>query len=240
MNKFNFKKLLKMVLFLPLLPIIGVGGVDGGDSTETGDTKGGEGDKKDTETKGDTTDTKVPDKTHSQADVDKVVQERVSREQKKYQKMIDDMKKTMGGDTGADTKGAEEGAEGVDPVANAAVQKATKAMEVANTRLIQATALSEAIKLGVDPKYTSDVVRLADMSKVVVNEDGTMDTAAISKSIDEVIKRVPVFKTTADSAGGFKVGGEGQKANTSNSGWGNGKKTETNSSPSKRWNNQNR
>ena len=230
-----------MILFLPLLPIIGVAGVEGGAGAEKDDTKGDNAGKEDGAKKDDTKNTDLPDKTHSQADVDKVVQERVSREQKKYQKMIDDMKKTMGGDsTGTPPADTADGvADGVDPKVNEAVTKATKAMEVANTRLIQATALSEAIKLGVDPKYTGDVVRLAELTKVVVAEDGTMDTAAISKAIDEVIKRVPVFKTTADSAGGFKVGGEGQKTNNKDGGWGNKTKA-TDTNPNKRWNNQNR
>ena len=236
----NLKKLLKFVLFLPLLPVFGVIGGEGGAPAGEGDKKGeGDGKLPDDKSEGEG-DKTPPDKTHTQADVDKAVKDRVSREQKKYQKMIDDMKKTMGGEEGAGTPPAAgaEGASGVDPAVNDAVKKATDQMLVANQRLVQATALSEAIKLGVDPKYTADVVRLAEMSAIEVGEDGTMDTAAISKAIDEVIKRVPVFKLSAENAGGFKVGGEGQKGNKDKGGWGSPQKAE--GSSSKRWNNQNR
>lgn len=238
-KKLSFKKLLKMVLLLPLLPIIGVTGGEGGAAAgDDGKKPDGDGKLPDEELDG-KDDKTPPDKTHTQADVDKAVKDRVSREQKKYEKMINDMKKTMGGEEGAGTPpaGADGEPTGIDP----AIQKATDQLLMANTRLVQATALSEAIKLGVDPKYTADVVRLAEMSAIEVGDDGTMDTAAISKAIDAVIKRVPVFKQSAENAGGFKVGGEGQKGAQSKDGWGSPKKQETNGvSNSKRWNNQNR
>lgn len=233
--KIKMGKLLKMILFLPLLPIMGVlGGAEGAPAGAEGKADDGDGKKPEEGTEGGT-DKTTSDKTHTQADVDKAVKDRVSREQKKYQKMIDDMKKTMGGEEGAGTPPAD-GTEGADP----AIQKATAQMLMANTRLIQATALSEAIKLGVDPKYTADVVRLAEMSAIEVAEDGTMDTAAISKAIDEVIKRVPVFKLSAEGAGGFKVGGEGQKGSGTKSGWGSPQKADNVVAGNKRWNNQNR
>ena len=232
-----------MVLLLPIIPIIGITGGTGGTSTAgdtAGDTTGGkvagEGDKT-------TTADNMPPKTHTQAEVDKAVQDRVSREQKKYTKMIDDMKKQMGdqGAAGTSTDGQAGDTAGDAGANNEVAQKAAAQIAVANQRLIQATALSEAIKLGVDPKYTSDVVKLADLSKVVVGEDGTMDTGAISKAIDAIIQRVPVFKTNSDNAGGFKVGGPGQTGSQSTNPWGNSGTNQTKPAETgKRWNRQNR
>jgi hypothetical protein len=152
------------------------------------------------------------DKTYTQAEVDKIVKDRLARQQKKMQ--------TAMGDDPA-TQGTEGATPGVDPAAQQAAQQAQAQLVLANQRLIQAAGMSEALKLGVDPKYTSDVITLAmpELSKIEVKEDGTMDTAAVSKAIDGVLKRVPIFKTTTQTAGGFKVGGDGQQQPPSNNGW---------------------
>ena len=113
----------------------------------------------------------------------------------------------------------------------------------ANQRLVEATAQTEAVKLGVDPKYIADAVKLCDLSKIAVGEDGSVDANLVSKALDEVLKRVPVFKVTADSAGGFRVGGQGMPAPSAN-GWGNNQNQsqgQTQGMPApKSWNRQNR
>ncbi len=222
MNK-TLIRLLKIMFLLPILPIIGIPGEGDGGSGANGDQGGGSGgDGKpagDNKSNGDGQ--KPPEKTHTQADVDKAVSDRLAREKKKYEKMVDDLKKQLGGDSGnagqAGTDG-QQGTNNTDANAQAAAQ-AQALITAANQRLVQAAAITEAVKLGVDPKYTADAVKLADLSKIEVKEDGTMDTGAISKALDEVIKRVPVFKMNVDTAGGFKIGGEGQQQQSNNNGW---------------------
>lgn len=170
------------------------------------------------------------DKKFSQADMDKVVQERLNRENKKFQKQIDDLKKqfTAGGDSegNADAGGKSE-------EDNTEVHKL---IAIANQRLLEATALAEATKLGVDPKYVADVVKLADLGSVKIGENGEIDGGAVSSKIDEVLKRVPVFKQTTETTGGFKVGGDNSKGNSGSNSWTSSKNT----GDTKRWNRGNR
>ena len=72
------KKLLKMLLWLPLLPIFGVVGYDA-DTEGNDDNADNAGD-----TEGNDTDGKEPEKTLTQAEVDEIVKERLARERKKY------------------------------------------------------------------------------------------------------------------------------------------------------------
>lgn len=177
-----------------------------------------------------------PPKSYSQEDVDKMVNERLGREQKKFQKQLDDLKKqlTAGGDGQGNANAGGQSGEGGNQISEEAL-KAQATLAAANQRLVQATAVAEAVKLGVDPKYTSDVVRLADLSKIEVKDDGTMDAGAISKQLDEVLKRVPVFKSNQNNVGGFRVGGEGQQPPAGN-GW---NSTQQQNQQVKRWNRTN-
>lgn len=171
------------------------------------------------------------DKKFTQADLDKAIQDRLKRENKKYEKQLEDLKKqfTAGGDGegNANAEGQQE-----DP-------KAAALLAQANQRLLEATATTEAVKLGVDPKYVGDVVRLANLSEVQIGEDGTLDSSKVSKAIDEVLKRLPMFKTTTEGAQGFVVGGSGKSnAPTGQGTW----QKETTAAPQsiKRWNRTNR
>lgn len=172
------------------------------------------------------------DKKFTQADLDKAIQDRLKRENKKYEKQLEDLKKqfTAGGDSeGNADAGGQKGEED---------NKAASILAQANQRLMEATATTEAVKLGVDPKYVGDVVRLANLSGIEIGEDGTLDSSKVSKAIDDVLKRLPMFKTTTEGAQGFVVGGSG-KSNPTAQGW---KQPESASAPqnTKRWNRQNR
>jgi methionyl-tRNA synthetase len=196
------------------------GGSGEGNKDESG-KESGSGNKSEEGTKNE------PEKKFTQSDMDRAIKDRLAREKKNFEKRLDELKKqfTAGGD-------GEGNANAEAQQSNEEVLKAQQALQVANKRLIDASAITEAIKLGVDPKYTADVVRLADLSKVEVKKDGTFDTGAIAKAINEVIERVPVFKaSTENKQGGFKVGGEGQKQQNSNNGW-----NKQESGQQKRWN----
>ena len=187
---------------------------EGGGEGQNGGEKGGEGKKEGEGTPGKKEGETGQEKTFTQADIDKMIKERLQRETKKHEKALEELKKSIMGESAGEGKGTGEGAANKEETV-----KAQQVLATANQRLVAATATAEAVKLGVDPKYTADVVRLADLSKVEVKEDGTVDDSAVSKAVDEVLKRVPVFKAQQEGQGGFKVGGEGQQSK-GQTGWG--------------------
>ena len=172
-------------------------------------------------------------KTFTQAEVDAMIEKRLARERKKYQQPnqgTQTQQQVAEGTEGAPTQGTT--SVEVD-VTEDARQQAQAIIAQANQRLIQAIAQSEATKLNINPDYIADAVRLADLSKVTVNEDGTVDSKSITTALEAVLTRMPVLKATTEvAAGGFKVGGEG--GNKSTNGW-NSNATK-NSGETKRWN----
>ena len=170
-------------------------------------------------------------KTFTQAEVNEMIEKRLARERKKYQQTNTATGTTQTQTTDTAVEGAPAAVE-VD-VTEEARQQAATIIAQANQRLIQAIAQSEATKLNINPDYVTDAVKLADLSKVKVNDDGTVDTKSITTALEAVLTRMPVLKAVSDApAGGFKVGAQGGN-NTQTNGW--------NSSPSKagetkRWN----
>lgn len=165
-------------------------------------------------------------KTFTQAEVDAMIEKRLARERKKYQQ-----------GTPAPAQATEEGTEPVATtvevdVTDDARQQAANIIAQANQRLVAAIAQSEATKLNINPDYIADAVRLADLSAVKVNDDGTVDTKSITTALEAVLTRMPVLKATAEApAGGFKVGGQGSN-NSQTNGWASTK----NPGDVKRWN----
>lgn len=167
------------------------------------------------------------EKTFTQAEVNEMIEKRLARERKKYNNP-----------PAAQEQGAtdEEGSPAVQQVevdvTEEARQQAAVIIAQANQRLIQAVAQSEATKLNINPDYVVDAVRLADLSTVKVNDDGTVDTQSITAALEAVLTRIPVLKATAEAqAGGFKVGGQGN--NNASNGWSSNKAS---SGDVKRWN----
>ena len=168
------------------------------------------------------------EKTFTQAEVDAMIGERLARERKKYQQQ-----------PAAQEQATEEGVVGTTTtvevdVTEDARKQANAIIAKANERLIQAIAQSEATKLNINPDYVADAVRLADLSAVTVNEDGTVDIKSVTSALEAVLTRMPVLKATTETpAGGFKIGGQGG-SNTQSNGWTNtGTK---NPGETKRWN----
>lgn len=172
-------------------------------------------------------------KTFTQAEVDAMIEKRLARERKKYQQTSGTQTQTQTTETTAAGNTTPATVE-VD-VTEDARQQAANIIAKANQRLIQAIAQSEATKLNINPDYVADAVRLADLSAVKVNDDGTVDTKSITTALEAVLERMPVLKTTAEApAGGFKVGGQGGN-NTQTTGW-TGNNSTRKSGETKRWN----
>ena len=165
-------------------------------------------------------------KTYTQAELDALIEKRLARERKKHQQQPAAQQPNT--DEGVPAEGTPTTVE-VD-VTEDARNQAAAIIAQANQRLIQAIAQSEATKLNINPDYIADAVRLADLSAVKVNDDGTVDSKSITAALEAVLTRMPVLKATSEApVGGFKVGGQG--GNAQSNGWANKPTSE-----SKRWN----
>lgn len=168
-------------------------------------------------------------KTFTQAEVDAMIEKRLARERKKYQQSNPAPAAAQA--TAEEGATAPAGTVEVD-VTEDARQQAANIIAQANQRLIAAIAQSEATKLNINPNYIADAVRLADLSAVKVNDDGTVDTKSITDALEAVLTRMPILKAVAEApAGGFKVGGQGN-GNPQGNTWANNK----NPGDVKRWN----
>lgn len=211
----------------------GDGGSGDGSQGNSGGEAGKEGDKS-ADDKNTDSSKKTDEKTFNQADVDKIIQDRLKREQKTMKKqLMDDLKKQFGDGGDADEK-----SNAGDPAANEAVVKAQKMLEQANQRMVSATATTEAVKLGIDPKYVAGAVKLADLTGAM-KEDGSIDEKAVATALTKVVTDYPMFKTTTETGGGFKVGGQGQGTQNQN-GWVSQQPKQDQASSGKRWNRTNR
>ncbi|MDY5913536.1 MAG: hypothetical protein SPJ62_16345 [Inconstantimicrobium porci] len=135
------------------------------------------------------------EKTFTQADVDKLIKERLARE-KKGQPSKEDLKAFKEWQDNQKTN-EEKNAEKI----TAAETKVKEAEERANTLEAKVSALSK----GVKADSVDDVITLA---KAMVDDDTPID-----KAIDKVLKKYPSFKGEQQSNKGFKVGSGGDKGN---------------------------
>ena len=167
-------------------------------------------------------------KTFTQAEVDALIEKRLARERKKLQQQSAAQQTTDEGVSAAESIPTTVEVDVTEDARN----QAAAIIAQANQRLIQAIAQSEATKLNINPDYIADAVRLADLSAVKVNDDGTVDSKSITAALEAVLTRMPVLKATSEApAGGFKVGGQG--GNNQSNGWTNNPKA---SGETKRWN----
>lgn len=167
------------------------------------------------------------EKLFTQAELDAKIAERLARERKKYQQQ------NNGAQQNTDEGGTAQGTTTVEvDVTEEARNQAAAIIAQANQRLIHAIAQSEATKLNINPDYIADAVRLADLSKVKVGDDGTVDTKSVTDALEAVLTRMPILKAATETpAGGFRVGGQG--GNNQSNGWVNNTKA---SGETKRWN----
>ena len=161
-------------------------------------------------------------KQYTQEDLDKIVTERTGRAEKAalrsfFQQQglteeeanaaIADYKKAKEEKAEASKNDAKAQAERAD----AAEKSAQEAIAKANAILIKANAQIQAANLGVKSNKLDYVVKMADLSKVTIDDSGNPDEAAIKEAVEQVLKDVPELKDTKENSGGFKIGGDGDK-----------------------------
>ena len=171
--------------------------------------------------------------TYTQEDLDKIVTERTGRAEKAALKSffqqqglteeeansaIAEYKKTKAEKAEAsknDAKAifrvmAEQGGKAQADRADAAEKAAQEAIAKANAALIKANAQIQASNLGVKSNKLEYVVKMADLSKITIDDDGNPDDAAIKAAVEQVLKDVPELKDTKETSG-FKIGADGNK-----------------------------
>ena len=159
--------------------------------------------------------------TYTQEDLDKIVTERTGRAEKAALKSffqqqglteeeanaaIADYKKAKEEKAEASKNDAKAQADRAD----AAEKSAQEAIAKANAVLIKANAQIQAANLGVKSNKLDYVVKMADLSKITIDDDGNPDEAAIKEAVEQVLKDVPELKDSKESTG-FKIGADGNK-----------------------------
>ena len=159
--------------------------------------------------------------TYTQEDLDKIVIERTGRAEKAalrsfFQQQglteeeantaIADYKKAKEAQAEASKNDAKAQADRAD-----AAEKAAKdAIAKANAVLIRANAQIQASNLGVKSNKLDYVVKMADLTKITIDDSGNPDEAAIKEAVEQVLKDVPELKDTKETSG-FKIGADGNK-----------------------------
>lgn len=153
------------------------------------------GDVETTETKTATKETTQEEKTFTQADVDKLIQERVARE-RKNQLSKEELKAYQEWKESQKTEEEKK---------NEALTNSEKARVAAEERALLAETKVTCLSKGVIATSVDDVVTLA---KAMVTEEVTIEQA-----IDKVLEKYPSFKgeQQQEDNKGFKIGAGGQK-----------------------------
>jgi|BioPla2DNA2_1021312.scaffolds.fasta_scaffold23452_2 hypothetical protein len=89
----------------------------------------------------------------------------------------------------------------------------SEAIRNANLRLVRAEAMVQAVGLNVRPDRIDYAIRLADLSKVEVDENGQVDETAVREALEQILNDFPELKVASSSEDGhgFKLGSPGQK-----------------------------
>jgi len=140
-------------------------------------------------------------KTITQEELDRIIQQRLQRERKKWEQQIEEERR----------KAAMTEAERLKAEKEEAERKAQEAQAAAHRRIIQAEAKAQALALGVRPERLEYALRLADLSEVEVGDDGEPDAAAIKAALEKVLNDLPELRGATAPA---KSGSEFQGGNT--------------------------
>jgi hypothetical protein len=167
----KFRKLLLVILLGPLLPIFGVPD----DGSNEGDNEGNNEDPTIEEPKEETN--KIPEKTFSQAELDKILEKRLGRERKAWQKKADEDKAKADLTENEKLKLEKEEAE----------KKVLQTIQEANKRLIRADIISKAAKLNVID--TDAVIAMISMDEIDVDDKG--DISGVDDALKSLIEKKP-------------------------------------------------
>lgn len=84
--------------------------------------------------------------------------------------------------------------------------KAEAAMNLLKQEKINNAVKDVAVSLGADPGKLSLISKLIDTTNIQINDDYSVDSESIKKSVSEVLEMVPEFKKSPETVTGFKFG----------------------------------
>lgn len=151
------------------------------------------------------------DRMLTQADVDRIVADRLARERQKYADYGDLKKKAAEFDKLAE----QQKTEAEKAVEAARLEGRSEALSAANDRLLRAEVKAAAAGKLSDP---ADAVRMLDLSSFKVGDDGEIDSGAIGAAIEDLVRSKPYlaaqpqgFQGSGDNGSrGGKPGGPAQ------------------------------
>jgi len=131
----------------------------------------------------------------TQVEFDKTIEDRLARakkaDRKAWEEEVAEAKKKAEMSEAERLKADKETAE----------QAVKDAHSKAGQRVIHAEARVAAIIAGIKPERLSYALRMADLSKIEVNDDGEPDATAIKSAIDQVVKDIPELAGSGNGAG---------------------------------------
>lgn len=180
------------------------GGADEGDTDPDGknaeQTAEADGDKGD-----EAADKGGDDKTLTQAEVDAIVEKRLGRAKKAWEKEQAE----------AAEKAKMTEAERLKAEKAEAEQAAQARTDAANARVIRAEAKAAALAAKVKPERAKAFLKILDLDDIEVDDDGEPDGDAIKAAVKATLELMPEFKGTATGASGSEHGGEPESKPTS-------------------------
>ena len=91
------------------------------------------------------------------------------------------------------------------------LQESNKALQERLTQeLLNKQAFSDCLDLGIDKNTIPHVIKCADFTDAI-NEKGEVNAEKVRASVEQVLKDVPAFKSSANDNHGFKVGISGEQ-----------------------------
>ena len=91
------------------------------------------------------------------------------------------------------------------------LQESNKALQERLTQeLLNKQAFSDCLDLGIDKNTIPHVIKCADFTDAI-NENGDVNAEKVRASVEQVLKDVPAFKSSANEKQGFKVGISGEQ-----------------------------
>ncbi len=219
------KKLLFIIFCLPLMLIIGIPGDGGAAEGGTENNEGADGAKENqfgegaTENNDKSKDGKEKDtgqeKKFTQADFDKEIAKQLAKAQKKQEK--------------------ESTAKNEDGSAKAQLDdKSAEKISAANKRVLAAEAKVVCSTLGIKPDRIAHAIKLAELDKIEVDDDGEYDPEDVKAALEKVLKDLPELKAVPadeNKGSGFHIGADGDSSKKQNT-----NATANNQQNQKRWN----